>query len=260
MLTRENKLTEKQTLAKLEEEIGNLKAKHEHQGEQLRATLTEKELQELSVRLERDKELIALTDAVIGTLIQNYDSRDLLTHELTGILWGLSSVCIEWFPSLSSNTLLEELFNPIFRNEIPKLRRENPSDIHRLFQFFRAVKCCEDAVRLKDTDNLKRRDKAWSKVLEAFGYYLEISNGKPLSAPDFSKMGKAGAIKRHAPMVALQVWAVEKYHAKKWPSANKAAYDLKAQVIAYGRTIGAHLKEENAQRTIADWFRKESSR
>lgn len=73
---------------------------------------------------------------------------------------------------------------------------------------------------------------------------------------DFSALGKAGAIKRHAPMATLREWAVKKYQASEWASANQAAHDLKICVIEHGRTIGAHLSEENAQRTIAEWLRK----
>lgn len=93
-------------------------------------------------------------------------------------------------------------------------------------------------------------------MLEAFSYYVEIYSGKQLPAQDFSKLGEKGAQKRWAPKTKLEAWAVEKYRAKEWPSANKAAHDLKDQVREYGRTIGVPLTEENAQRTIADWFRK----
>ena len=72
----------------------------------------------------------------------------------------------------------------------------------------------------------------------------------------FSTLGKSGAEKRHAPMRELQDWAVEKYKSGEWKSANGAAHKLKDSVIAHGRTINAHLSEENAQRTIAEWFRK----
>lgn len=73
---------------------------------------------------------------------------------------------------------------------------------------------------------------------------------------NFSELGAKGAAKRHAPYARLRAWAVERYRAGKWPSANKAAHDLKGSVIAHGRTIGANLTEENAQRTIAEWIRK----
>ncbi len=79
-----------------------------------------------------------------------------------------------------------------------------------------------------------------------------------LSRPrDLSRLGKSGAQKRWAPNTKLEAWAVEKYRAKEWPSANQAAHDLKDQVREYGRTIGAApLSEQNAQRTIAGWFNK----
>lgn len=83
--------------------------------------------------------------------------------------------------------------------------------------------------------------------------YIGLPKGQEF---DFSALGKKGANKRHGPMQSLREWAVEKYRAGKWQSANQAAYELKESVIAHGRTIGATLTNENAQRTIADWFRK----
>lgn len=71
-----------------------------------------------------------------------------------------------------------------------------------------------------------------------------------------SAIGKAGAEKRHAPNTALREWTIERYRAGDWKSANQAAHALKDSVIAHGRTIGAVLSEENAQRTIAEWIRK----
>jgi hypothetical protein len=73
---------------------------------------------------------------------------------------------------------------------------------------------------------------------------------------DFSTFGKVGARKRHAPMVKLRTWAIEKYRAGKWASANQAAHALKGEALQHGRIIGARLSEENAQRTLAEWFRK----
>ena len=72
----------------------------------------------------------------------------------------------------------------------------------------------------------------------------------------FSKLGRGGAQKRHAPMAELREWAVKKYRAQTWNSANEAAHALAVEVVAYGRTIGAELKPSNAQRTIYDWFLK----
>lgn len=73
---------------------------------------------------------------------------------------------------------------------------------------------------------------------------------------DFSSYGKLGAEKRHAPTRELRKWATEKYKAKKWKSANEAAYSLKDEILQHGRSIGAHLSEQNAQRTFAEWFNK----
>lgn len=75
--------------------------------------------------------------------------------------------------------------------------------------------------------------------------------------PDFSSMGKAGAIKRHAPNAELRAWTVEQYRRGSWPSKNKAAHDLVERVIEHGRKIGVGLSPSNAQRTIVDWLRKD---
>lgn len=88
------------------------------------------------------------------------------------------------------------------------------------------------------------------------GMRLNADENKLLKQFDFSAIGKAGAAKRHAPMAKLRTWAITHYRAGKWPSANQAAHDLKCRVIEYGRTIDANLTEQNAQRTIAEWFRK----
>jgi hypothetical protein len=71
-----------------------------------------------------------------------------------------------------------------------------------------------------------------------------------------SEIGKSGASKRHGPMAALRSWAIDRYREGKWASANQAAFDLMESVIAHGRTINANLSPANAQRTIAEWFRK----
>ena len=72
----------------------------------------------------------------------------------------------------------------------------------------------------------------------------------------FSQKGKAGALARLEPMRKLREWALERYDQGQWKSANAAAHALKDEIIKHGRTIGAILTEGNAQRTIAEWFRK----
>jgi hypothetical protein len=87
--------------------------------------------------------------------------------------------------------------------------------------------------------------------------------GKEYLPEVFSKLGKSGADKRHAPMKELREWTIEQYKAGNWiaknESANKAAHDLKEKVLAQGKIINpelAILSEQNAQRTIAEWIRK----
>ena len=86
----------------------------------------------------------------------------------------------------------------------------------------------------------------------------EFINGRatPPSREWFSAMGAKGASIRHLPMATLKGWAVARYRSGSWKSANAAAHSLVDEVLAHGRTIGAHLAPENAQRTIAEWFRK----
>lgn len=68
--------------------------------------------------------------------------------------------------------------------------------------------------------------------------------------------GKAGAQKRHAKMAELKSWALQKYRAGTWKSANQAASELMPEVLDHSQKIGANLTKSNAQRTIAEWIRK----
>lgn len=99
---------------------------------------------------------------------------------------------------------------------------------------------------------------------QALSYSFRMKLGGGLSEEEvkialrlkLSKQGKSGANKRHAPMAMLKARTIKRYREGDWPSANKAAHALKRIVMEYGKTIGAHLTEENAQRTIANWIRK----
>lgn len=88
---------------------------------------------------------------------------------------------------------------------------------------------------------------------------LSEEETKRIATFDFSKLGKKGADKRHAPMRALQEWTLERYRAGSWPSANQAAHELMISVMEHGRTINAVLLPSNAQRTIAAWINKAPS-
>lgn len=75
---------------------------------------------------------------------------------------------------------------------------------------------------------------------------------------DFSALGRSGAAIRHEPMRILREYALSLYEPQEWKSANLAAYELKDKILIHSRKINAHLKPSNAQRTIAEWFRKKS--
>lgn len=94
----------------------------------------------------------------------------------------------------------------------------------------------------------------------AAGGQLTEAEQRAANRFNFAQLGAIGAAKRHMPMKKLRDWTVEQYRAGKWPSANKAAHDLKDSVMAYGRKVGANLTAENAQRTIAQWIRESPSR
>lgn len=83
---------------------------------------------------------------------------------------------------------------------------------------------------------------------------LGFINAKLMRSNDLSKLGKYGAQTRHASMRALKEWALSQYQMGHWKSANQAAHALKEPVITHGRSIGAILSTENAQRTIARWI------
>lgn len=111
---------------------------------------------------------------------------------------------------------------------------------------------------------LEHRSACLLFAYQALSYCRRILGGTQLTLNEearaekfsFSAMGRLGAKKRHAPMAELKSWAIQKYREKKWKSANQAAHALKSLIMDHGRTIDANLSEENAQRTIADWFRK----
>lgn len=118
---------------------------------------------------------------------------------------------------------------------------------------------------LKEIDVIHHKAECLLNAYQALSYAQRLLHNTMPTAEeiekaakfDFSALGKAGARKRHAPMRDLEKWAVDQYRLGKWSSANDAAHQLKDKTIAHGRTIGAFLKESNAQRTIAGWFSKD---
>jgi hypothetical protein len=118
-------------------------------------------------------------------------------------------------------------------------------------------------VILRDKRRMEERQlRCFLDAHQTLSYSLRMMLGTGLSAEEnkkatyLSNLGKSGAAKRHGPMTKLKAWTIQRYQEGEWASANKAAHALKTSVMEYGKTIGAHLSEENAQRTIADWIRK----
>jgi hypothetical protein len=117
---------------------------------------------------------------------------------------------------------------------------------------------------LKRTEVIEYRASCMLLAYQSLSYCQRILSGTQLTPDEkaraenfnFSAMGKAGALKRHRPMAELRSWAIERYREGEWQSENKLEHALREPIIKHGRTINAYLTEENAQRTIAEWFRK----
>ena len=75
---------------------------------------------------------------------------------------------------------------------------------------------------------------------------------------DFAELGRRGAVIRHEKKRQLRESALLLFKERQWPSANSAAFELKDRIVAEGKKMGVTLSEQNAQRTIAEWFRKYS--
>lgn len=71
-----------------------------------------------------------------------------------------------------------------------------------------------------------------------------------------SSNGKKGAEAAHAKRKALQEWALNLYGGTTWISAAAAARSLKNEIVAHGKKMGVSLTEDNALRTITEWFRE----
>jgi hypothetical protein len=117
-----------------------------------------------------------------------------------------------------------------------------------------------------EVDAISHKAECLLNAYQALCYAERLSQAVELSAEeqaslekfDFSALGREGAAARHAPMNALHEYALSLYNPREWKSANQAAHALRDQIMAHGKTINANLQAPNAQRTIAEWFRKKS--
>lgn len=79
---------------------------------------------------------------------------------------------------------------------------------------------------------------------------------EPFARVNFAMLGAKGGRAKAEKMKKLEKWAISRYTSLSWKSANHAAHSLADEITAYGRTINAELSPSNAQRTIAEWFRR----
>ena len=95
---------------------------------------------------------------------------------------------------------------------------------------------------------------------ERLGNQLKLTDEENanIKKVDFSALGRKGAVERHKQMRLLEEYALSLYKHLEGKSANAAAYELRDKILDHSRKINANLKPSNAQRTIADWFRKKS--
>lgn len=80
--------------------------------------------------------------------------------------------------------------------------------------------------------------------------------GASLLSQALSSNGKKGADASHAKKRALREWALGLYGENTWISSAAAAKSLKSKIVDHGKKLGVRLSEDNAERTITQWFRE----
>lgn len=161
-----------------------------------------------------------------------------------------------WDDETSGDDLVEDLGN-----------MEEASDEEKVPPLFVVMLItCAYGVQAMKAELDGSHDIAWAFVADA-SYWLGglMVAEKAQETPNdnlghlFSELGKGG-VARHEPNMRLKEFLYSIYEEGKYVSANKAAHELKDQVLEHGRKIGAVLTIENAQRTIAEWIRCRPSR
>lgn len=198
-----------------------------------------------------------------GEITEGCHNKAMCAERLLWIAERQADISKDSFTSGFGNT------SGAFFNQLDFLTEEGAIQIKSFDKWYHPMLSIS-LVFFNQADDLMQKSRfaeALDKVAEAFiakGYHdymlwCEIG-GEDKQSSIYSQNGKSGANKRHAAMKELRDWTIKQYQAGSWidnkKSANKAAHDLKETVLAHGRTIGAHLTEENAQRTISEWIRK----
>lgn len=178
---------------------------------------------------ERDQKLVA-TGKAVGSLFEGLRITDPLNMELFGIIWSLAEIYGDWFPSKPSEAFFDELFKPIYRNE--SLQSDLAAVGDREFRnLVSAVGSCVYALKLGNTDDIKKRDRAWHNLLGAFVGYIRLSDAKkPSELSIFSKKGLAA---RHSENRAIKKDFLDWYAANKdkYPSMDAAAEYAAGKVV-----------------------------
>jgi len=171
------------------------------------------------------------------------DDRKLIPNNLKGSISGVEQMAALGLWYIDSELNIEGLFNDAHYDEhglSPYGWSEVDAINHKAECLLNAYQALCYAERLNQAVELSTEEQA---SVEKF---------------DFSALGREGAAARHAPKNALRQYALSLYNPRDWKSANQAAYALRDQIMAHGKTINAELQAQNAQRTIAEWFRKKS--
>lgn len=194
------------------------------------------------------------------TKLRGFYSEPYPTKSLNGYATEHAFIQEYFVPLLNKGSSGDELTEQLFH-------LAETTDVEKIPTLFVAwIVSCGYALRALKEHRTGSHDIAWTYVMDAefwLGIVLGADSEKKTNDDAkrlFSAMGKKGADVRHAPIAALKEWVISRYLEGSYPSANKAASALKESAISHGRTIGAVLSEENAQRTLAEWIRSAASR
>lgn len=213
-----------------------------------------------TLKLPRNKRTPSTAALFVLFRLRDFYSEPLPKKSLNG--YATEHAFIQEFivPMLNTKASGDELSEKLFH-------LVETTDVEKIPTLFVAwVVSCGYALKAIREDKRGSHVTAWTYVNDA-EFWLGIVLGADSENKTnddakrlFSAMGKKGAYVRNAPNAALKEWVISRYLEGSYPSANKAASALKESAISHGRTIGAVLSEENAQRTLAEWIRSAASR
>ena len=135
--------------------------------------------------------------------------------------------------------------NPIFSGE---------REARTLIAIMRVA--CAFAIQSLKSEEMSNA--AWSYACKAsewvgfaLGFFSHCGRHK-----DLKTISKKGGHAKDKKMEKLRQWTLDAYDAKAWPSQYKASFDLAEPVIQKAPEFETRLSEQNAQKTIYGWLRK----